>query len=243
MQVTVVGFWGGFPGANEASSGYLIEHEGFHLLLDCGSGVLSQLQNYIKIEELNAVILSHYHHDHIADVGPIQYAWLINKYLGKCNDVLPIYGHRFDNENFSKLSKDGVTKGLAYDPNEQLQIGPFSISFMKTKHPVACYAMRIKAGHQTIVYTADSSYLEEFHYFCRKADLLICECNLYGEQDGQNAGHMTSIEAGRIANNANVKKMLLTHLPHFGDHRNLVEQAKTQFNGEIILAKSGYNWK
>ena len=46
MKMTVVGFWGGFPEAGEATSGYLFEHDGFRLLVDCGSGVLAQLQKY-----------------------------------------------------------------------------------------------------------------------------------------------------------------------------------------------------
>ncbi len=63
MKMTVVGFWGGFPEAGEATSGYLFEHDGFRLLVDCGSGVLAQLQKYITPSDIDAVVLSHYHHD------------------------------------------------------------------------------------------------------------------------------------------------------------------------------------
>lgn len=79
MKVTVIGYWGGFPAANEATSGYLFEHEGFRMLVDCGSGVLAKLQNYVSVEKLDAVVVSHYHHDHVADIGPLQYARLIKK--------------------------------------------------------------------------------------------------------------------------------------------------------------------
>lgn len=65
MKMTVVGFWGGFPEAGEATSGYLFEHDGFRLLVDCGSGVLAQLQKYITPSHIDAVVLSHYHHDRI----------------------------------------------------------------------------------------------------------------------------------------------------------------------------------
>ena len=77
MKMTVVGFWGGFPEAGEATSGYLFEHDGFRLLVDCGSGVLAQLQKYITPSDIDAVVLSHYHHDHVADIGVLQYARLI----------------------------------------------------------------------------------------------------------------------------------------------------------------------
>ena len=85
MKLTVIGHWGGYPKQNEASSGYLLSHNGFHLLIDCGSGVLSQLQNYMQPEDIDAVIISHYHPDHIADIGVLQHARLIKKFLGENN--------------------------------------------------------------------------------------------------------------------------------------------------------------
>lgn len=239
MKLTVVGFWGGFPQANEASSGYLLEENGFTLLIDCGSAVLSMLQQYIQIMELDAIILSHYHHDHIADIGPMQYARMVNTYLGKGDQILPIYSHPYDQPGFNSLTKQPYTKGVPYDPNKELKIGPFSITFLKTKHPVTCYAMRISNGKKSFVYTADSSYLQEFIDFSRGTDLLISECNFYEDQDGSNSGHMTSTEAGTIANDAEVGELLLTHLPHFGNHQDLISQAKVCFNGPVQLAQSG----
>ena len=81
MQVTIIGHWGGYPKVDEASSGYLIEHEGFQILLDCGSGVLSKLQKFIQPEMLNGVILSHYHPDHIADIGVLQHATVNQRFI------------------------------------------------------------------------------------------------------------------------------------------------------------------
>ncbi|MFX3625200.1 MAG: MBL fold metallo-hydrolase [Ectobacillus sp.] len=243
MKVTVVGFWGGYPEAGEATSGYLFEHGGFRLLVDCGSGVLSQLQKYIKVEELDAVIVSHYHHDHVADIGVLQYARMIAFFNGITLPELPIYGHAFDGKGFGSLTHAPYTKGVVYNPEEELHIGPFSIRFLKTAHPVTCFAMRITAGNDTVVYTADSSYLPEFIPFTKGADLFICECNMYEGQDGTNAGHMTSIEAGTIAREAEAGELLLTHLPHAGNTELLVQQASKVYNGRILLAHSGYTWE
>jgi len=238
MKLTVIGYWGGFPGKGEATSGYLFEKEGFRLLVDCGSAVLSQLQQYVEPSELDAVILSHYHHDHVADVGPLQYARLIGGMLGKTKEALPIYAHQNDTK-FHSLTYKGVTEGMAYDPNKPMRIGPFTITFLQTDHPVECYAMRITDGTNSIVYTADSSYKEEFIPFSKDADLLLTECNLYADQDGKQAGHMNSHDAATIAKNADVKQLILTHLPHFGDHRELISEAQSIYKGPIQLAKSG----
>ncbi|QFT88286.1 ribonuclease Z [Bacillus sp. THAF10] len=243
MKLTVVGFWGGYPAANSATSGYLVEHDNFRLLIDCGSGVLAQLQNYIDVTELDAVILSHYHHDHVADIGPLQYARLVSYYMGKSVATLPIYGHKEDEQSFTALDHKEFTKGIAYQPDAPLHIGPFMIEFLKTTHPVPCYAMKVSAGNKSFVYTADSSYQESFISFTSGADLLISECNLYAHQDGTNPGHMNSHDAANIAEGAGVPQLLLTHLPHFGNPLQLVKEASERYKGKITLAHKGYSWE
>ncbi|MDP4083921.1 MAG: MBL fold metallo-hydrolase [Bacillota bacterium] len=237
MKLTVIGFWGGYPKRNGASSGYLLEHNGFQLLLDCGSGVLSKMQNILQPEELNAVLLSHYHPDHIADIGVLQHARLIQGLLGSGMTNLPIYGHHFNQTEFTKLTFKEVTKGVAYVPEEALTVGPFQVTFLKTNHPVPCYAMRISADGKTIVYTGDSSFKAEFIDFSKNADLLLCECNFYGHQDGKSAGHMTSTEAGKLAEQASVKQLILTHLPQYGHLPDLVSEASKEYSGIVALAE------
>ncbi|OMP67120.1 MBL fold metallo-hydrolase [Domibacillus epiphyticus] len=237
MNITVIGCWGGFPKVNEASSGYLIEEDGFTLLIDCGSGVLSKLQNHTKPAGLGAVILSHYHADHIADIGVLQYALLIDSFTEKTRDQpLAIYGHQEDSK-FQTLTYKNITTGIAYDPDRSLSIGPFIITFMKTNHPAPCYAMRISAGGHTIVYTADTSFKKEMGEFAEGADVLLAESNLYQGMDGLSVGHMTSEEAGIVAQMAGVRTLVLTHLPHFGDIERLKEEAAKQFDGTVVLAR------
>lgn len=239
MKLTIIGYWGGYPKANEASAGYLLEHDGFHLLLDCGSAVLSKLQTFIEPEQLDAVIISHYHADHISDIGTLQHARLIQGILGKKMDCLPIYGHTFNKEEFAKLTFKEITRGVNFLERETMQIGPFSVRFMKTNHPVECFAMRMEAGGRSIVYTGDTSFKEEFIPFTKNADLLLCECNFYADQDSMGAGHMRSIDGGRLANEANVKHLVLTHLPHYGNIEQLKEEAATIYKGTITLVHSG----
>jgi ribonuclease BN (tRNA processing enzyme) len=103
--------------------------------------------------------------------------------------------------------------------------------------------MRITSGNKTIVYTADGSYSEDIVKFSRDADLLMCECNFYAEQSGSSAGHMNSTDAARTAKNADVKKLLLTHLPQYGDLNELLRDAEKTFKGEIELAGTGWTWE
>ncbi|MYL51183.1 MBL fold metallo-hydrolase [Halobacillus litoralis] len=241
MKVTIIGYWGAYPAAGSATSGYLFEKDGFSMLIDCGSGVLSRLQQFMKVDELDAVVLSHYHHDHIADIGPLQYACLVQNTLAETNETLPIYGHKEEKGKFETLTHQ-YTKGIAYEPEKTLEIGPFSIQFQKTNHPAPCYGMRISDGNDTAVYTADTSYFKEWATFAKNADLLITDTNFYKDMDGKKAGHMTSTEAATIAEEANVKTLWLSHLPHFGQLTRLRQEAEDIFSGTIQLADEGLSW-
>lgn len=239
MKITIVGQWAGYPEANEASSGYLFQMDGYNLLVDCGSGVLSKLQRYIALEELNGVIISHYHHDHVADVGPLHYARQTVTQLGRAQEELTIYGHSYDEDGFKRLSMEPYVVGVPYDGRSEIALGPFKISFCETEHPIKCFAMRIRGGEKSVVYTGDTSYFPELVEFSKEADLLLCECSFYKGQDGKRLGHMTSSDAAILAREAKVKEIVLTHLPHFGNINELAEDAKENFSGKVRLAEAG----
>ena len=82
MKLTILGKYGPYPAAGGACSGYLIEQGGNHVLIDCGSGVLSRLQQVCKIHDLSAIVLSHLHSDHMADMLVLRYALEIGKARG-----------------------------------------------------------------------------------------------------------------------------------------------------------------
>lgn len=239
MKIIPIGIWGGYPKANEATSSFLIEHEGFHCLIDCGSGVLSSLQNYISLEELDAVVISHYHEDHIADIGSLQYSRLIQFYLNHPSPVLPIYGHTKDAGNFSRLSYKEQTIGIAISEDKVVQIGPFTVTFCRTDHPVYCLALKFTAQNRSIVLTADTGWRDELVDFASGADLLISEASVYEEHIGIAAGHMGGSEAGKLAQLANVKQLVLTHLPLHGKVEDILEAATQQYSGYTEIAVVG----
>src|SRR4051795_6232406 len=77
MRLTVLGGAGGFPGAGGACSGYLIEHDGFRLLVDPGYAIVPKLLGMLPAEAINAVLVSHGHPDHVADLNPLLRARLM----------------------------------------------------------------------------------------------------------------------------------------------------------------------
>ncbi|OEF99941.1 hypothetical protein BHF71_07020 [Vulcanibacillus modesticaldus] len=240
MKVTIVGTWGAYPEVNSATSSILVEEGGFNLLVDCGSGVLSQLQNHISLSQLDGLIVSHYHNDHIADIGCLQYYFLIQNQSGKISKLpFPIYGHNNDSNAFNKLTFNNITMGYEISENSTINIGPFQVSFCPTVHPVYGLSIKFKVHDKVLIYTGDTEWTDQLVEFSKDADVLICEANLYNEQLGKVKGHLTAGQAGELAEIAGVNQLILTHLPHDNNHHLLVEQAKERFNGDVKLAKPG----
>lgn len=215
MKLTTLGCWGGYPYKDGGTTSYLVtSQDGFQLLMDVGSRSLNELEKEISPLDLDAVIISHYHPDHVADLGVLRhYRQLYPKHLWEPKS-LPIYGHDEDKHEFAKLTMEGVSEGIAYDVNGSQAIGPFDITFIKTVHPVVCYAIRIverQTGH-VLVFTGDTGYFKELAPFAKEADLLLADVYLYQGNENHFA-HLTTKEAGEMATQAKVKRLVLTHMP------------------------------
>lgn len=242
MKLTALGVWGGYPTRDAGTTSYLLQsEEGFNLLLDAGSRAVTELEHELSPNDLDAIILSHYHEDHIADLGALrQYRQLQTVKP----EMLPIYGHQENEYEFSKLSLENVSEGIAYDVENGTSVGPFDIQFLKTVHPVICYAMRIveRATGQVLIYTGDTGYFAELVDFSKDADILLADVYFFKDKVKM-PNHLSSVEAGEIAAQANVKKLILTHLPQVGDLQVLREEAQEAAgNIPVDLAQPHMKW-
>lgn len=242
MKLTALGVWGGYPTRDAGTTSYLLQsEEGFNLLLDAGSRAVTELEHELSPNDLDAIILSHYHEDHIADLGALrQYRQLQTVKP----EMLPIYGHQENEYEFSKLSLENVSEGIAYDVENGTSVGPFDIQFLKTVHPVICYAMRIveRATGQVLIYTGDTGYFAELVDFSKDTDILLADVYFFKDK-AKMPNHLSSVEAGEIAAQANVKKLILTHLPQVGDLQVLREEAQEAAgNIPVDLAQPHMKW-
>lgn len=240
MEITVLGFWGAYPWNKEGTSSYLLTSADFSLLIDAGSGTFNMLKEMIEPLNLDAVIISHYHHDHIADLGVLQYYRQLNQ--PKEHPELPIYGHTEHEFYFDALTMAKVSKGVPYYEGTPADIGPFKIEFLRTRHPVPCFAMRIteKSTGKNFVYTADSGYLNTFADFVKNTDLLIADSYfLNGNED--NPVHFTAKEIGEMAKAGGVPKVVLSHLQQEIPLSLLKSQAEEAAGAgvDVLLAEAG----
>src|SRR5699024_5109824 len=104
VKVTVLGFMGGYPSSTGATSTYLIENDDYSILLDLGCGSLFTVKKYKRLTECQVVIVSPYHADHIADIGVLQHALLVQSYCQDNPPIIPVYGHAETLEAFETLT-------------------------------------------------------------------------------------------------------------------------------------------
>lgn len=243
MKITVAGFWGAYPEKDGATSCYVVEAGGETFLLDCGSGALAAIPHITSLQNINSVVVSHRHYDHTADLGSLIYSRVVAMGLKETDRPLTFYSPKIEEAFFHTYEKKGITEVKSFEEHSEIHIGRATITFFQTKHPAPCFAMKLEEEGTAIVYTADAVFDEGLAAFAEGADLLIAECSFYEGQDAAAFGHMNSTEAAEIAARAGVNELWLTHLPHFGEHRDLLREAGTRFNGEIKLAARNLCWE
>src|SRR6266550_3579543 len=135
MRLTVIGGSGGYPGGGRPCSGYVVEAEGFALLIDPGYGGGTAL-SADDAPTFDAVLVSHAHPDHCADLNPILRgrAW--------ADDPLPALPvHALPNALDAVLALDrpevldGTYALHQLEPSAELTIGPFGVLNAPLPHP------------------------------------------------------------------------------------------------------------
>jgi ribonuclease BN (tRNA processing enzyme) len=246
MKLTVLGCAGTFPGPGSPCSSYVIEHEGYRLLIDAGNGALGPLQQHIGLLGINAVLVSHLHGDHCLDLVAYSYALRYNP-EGPL-PRMPVYGpvatrHRlcgaFDDWPSDGLSDVFDFRGIRAGTRA---IGPFEIELDRVRHPIEAYGVRVTAGGRTFTYSGDTSSCKQVEHLAREADLFLCESSWAHSADNPPGIHMSGRDAGEAAHRAGARRLLLTHMVPWADKDALHEEAVSQYEGDIACAASGESY-
>lgn len=243
MNLTIVGCSGSFPGPDSAASCYLLEAEGFRLLLDLGNGALGALQRYSGLDEIDAICLSHLHADHCLDMCSYQVFRTYNP-AGQL-PAIPVYApagaaHRLDRATAMESATPMATIFDFVDlAPGAFEIGPFSVVTAQMNHPIETFGFRLEHGGRAIAYSADTGPADQLVRLAAGADLLLCEAS-FPDVDGLPADlHLTAREAGEHAARAEVGELILTHLVPWTDSEPALAQAAAAYPGALSLARAG----
>ena len=239
MRITVLGGSGAFPTATQGCSGYLIEHEGVRVLLDPGYATMPKLLEYLPAERLDAVLVTHGHPDHCADLNPLLRARALSD---DPPPALPVYA--LPGALDAVLALDGPgTLASAYTLHElgdRFEVGPFRVATEDLPHFVPNAGLRLTAAGVALAYTGDTGPSPAVVELARGADLLLAEATYLDEVPTAWAHALSSArQAGRYAAEAGVARLVLTHLWPGGDPGAARATAAAGFDGEISTAHPG----
>lgn len=207
MRLTVLGRFGPFPAPGGACSGYLVESGDTRLLLDCGSGVVSNLLRVCAVERLSGVVLSHLHMDHASDLGVLRYALEAHK------RQLRIIAPKTPSDAAELLLDDHEAfLWEAAGAGQKYRIGGLTVRLFPVQHPVETYAVLVTDGDRRLFYTGDTGYFPALADMARGADAILADACFAGAETAARPVHMTAAETARLARTAGAKRLLLTHM-------------------------------
>jgi ribonuclease BN (tRNA processing enzyme) len=243
LALTVVGCGPAWTIPGEPCSAYLIEAGGTRILLDCGSGAFSALQA-LDPRPLAAVVLSHLHFDHCADLIPFAYSrrYAALRAWDAPRLAVPLGG-------LARLSALAVAGGAApdhldgpfsleeYGEGTLLEIGDARLTFAELRHPGASHAIRVEAGGKALCFSGDTGVTPLLADHARGANLLVCESTGADVSESDHV-HLSAADAGAAAAEAGVGQLLLVHVDADKRARS-VAAARTVFDGPVEAGVPG----
>jgi ribonuclease BN (tRNA processing enzyme) len=260
VKIWVLGKSPAWQDADGACSGYLVEDQGFRLLIDCGNGVFSKLRRFADYVDVDAVVISHLHADHFLDLVPFSYALTyaprqqrvpVGRWPGTDQPARPaLHAPPGARDCFRRIvgawgNEDLVENAFhlsEYDPSEVLHGGPLTLRFQPVPHFVPTNAIELTSaanGGRRFTFGADSGPSEELCAFAQGTDLLLIEATLPRAERAGPRGHLTPAEAGEHGRKAGARRLVLTHLSDELDAAWAEAEAERTFGGPVEIAREG----
>jgi ribonuclease BN (tRNA processing enzyme) len=259
VRITVLGKSPSWQDVDGACSGYLIEEQDTCLLLDCGNGVFSKLRKFRDYVDVDAVVISHLHADHMLDLVPYSYALTyaprqqpvpVDRWPGTDSPARPrLHAPTGARETFRRVvgawgNEDLVEKAFdlrEYRSSDALEVGPLRIRFHEVPHFMPTHAIEVASadGGGRFTYGADCRPTDALVDFARETDLLLVEATLPRPERTGVRGHLTPTEAGEHGRRAGAKRVVITHISDELDARWAREQAEEAYGAQVDVAVEG----
>jgi len=241
MRLTVLGSCGAWPDAGQACSGYLVEHDGFRMLVDLGYAVVPRLLERVTAGQVDAVLISHGHPDHCADLNPLLRARV---FRDDPPPPLPVYALPGALDAVLALDRpEALDSGYVLHEltaGGSLDIGPFQVQTRLLPHWLPNAGMRLTADGKVLAYTGDTGPSHDVAGLARGADVLLAEASYVNQVPGDSRRYLSSArQQGRQAAEAGAGHLLLTHLMPGTDPSAAQAAARHGYDGEVSVATAG----
>ena len=259
MKVTFLGTGAGSSTLRAHTAMALECPDGTKLLLDASSGnsALRQANAVgLNLREFDNVLLSHDHPDHMAGIEFIQFDRALFALDSGPLKVHASYEALEGLKRHSLASRLNIwdvsgdfgsnREGLAFlqwcpaQPRQPIQLGPRTTAWhFEADHITGASGWRVECDGKSVVFSGDTRYSPAVAEAAEGADLLIHEAFCVTDSVlASAAGHCTGGEAGRVAAEAQVSSLILTHLTdaYHADPDPLGVEAAQHYTGPITLA-------
>jgi len=251
MKLTVLGKSPAWSDAGGACSGYLVTEGETAIVLDCGNGVFGKLREHVDYRDVDAVVISHLHGDHLLDLVPFSYALTLSPSAGDGGPRPRLLAPEGANIFFRRLAgtwgdEELITGAFAleeYEPSSAHAVAGIGIRSHPVPHIGATHSIELTApSGARIVFGADGRYSDELIAAAAGADLLVAEATL-PDTDPSQSVHMSAEEAGRLAQAAGAARLVLTHISDELDTERSRELAAAKFEGPVEVAAGGASYE
>ena len=241
MRLTVLGSNAGSPSPGNPASGYLVvSSEDAAVWVDAGPGTFMKLGALMDPADLSAVVLSHTHVDHCADVLAL-FAYLAYG-LRESTDPIIVFAPQGTRDHVSAFVRADADHALhrvlefvEVDPGDEVQVSDLAMTFGEAVHPVPALGVRFEDASTSLTYSGETGPGGDLIELATGSDVLLCEASIQGLRDDDTyAYHLTAFEAAEIASTAAVGELILTHIPFSLDTQLSIDQASSAFVGPPI---------
>lgn len=255
MEVKILGTVSPYCKDDKNCPGYLVTDGKQKVLLDCGNGCTRNLKLPEDLDSLT-IVISHLHKDHYGDILSLGYATYVFHNLGYLPNRIKVYlpeadmidatEHYKDDDGWGasrtikkpiidytyleEFGKEHFFEFIPYNTKSKIEVGELKLDFSKNPHPINTFSTRIRHNGETFVYSGDTGYTRNtLVNFAENADLLLCEATFLRGQTRGEDNHLYAYEAAKIAKDANVRELVLTHFFPEIDKDLYVTEAKSIF--------------
>ena len=243
MRVTILG-----SGTNlhprRAAAGYLIQTD-FPFLIDFGPRTLTNLlKTRLNRHRLQHFLFTHYHADHFSDFITFYFDAVCHaRYVAHRPDMT-IIGPKGTKKLFRSIMKTFPAFDKPPFRITLKEVGARSFSLGNTRitprtmthtDKQTCLGYRVEYQGRSFVYSGDACYSPNLVRLCQDVDIAVLDCSFPSNRPG--TAHMHAEDCGRVAEEAEVKRLVLSHLYPIADRFNVKSQAARFFSGHIRLAK------
>jgi len=240
MKLRILGETGPYPAPGGATTGYLLSTEEGNVLIDCGSAVVAELTRYLPVGELDAVVITHHHADHVADIPILRYAVMIHRMHGTRKDPLTIYANKEPQKDFADLPFAEHVQAVPLDSASEIELCGMKFTFADTQHAIPCLAVSAEYKGKRFVFSGDSGPCATLEKLAEGADFFLCEASwLEGDKGPASIGHLSAHEVGEMSRRLGVKTVCLTHIYPEYDRSLLKQEAEAAFGREVLVAAQG----